>query len=787
MHRVLKRQLRRALKLASNDAVDTFIASLRGQAASPVRDGLLGLIESVEVSYSELERDLMLRTRSLAISSGELFELNQRLRGEVAQQRQAQRALLDAATQMAASANIPMPDAKDAGLQSLAHFLASLVQQRQSALSAQSENLRLLETVLEAIPLPIVIRDGDLRIRRANAAFEKMLQVDRSEMIGHRLARAYERYFSGHSLKQTDEIVMQQVESLHYESTVTSRNGDVYDVIVAKAPVTHPSGRSEGIVSVLTDISEQKRVAAELNRQRLAAEAATRAKSRFLANMSHELRTPLNGVVGMASLLETTMLDASQQHFVRTLKTSAEALITIINDILDLSKIEAGKLELVTATVDLANELTQVVSLFSARAAGKGIDLTAHIAVGTPRKFAGDAVRLRQILSNLVSNAVKFTAQGEVLVGARVIRDESGAEWLAIDVSDTGIGIADETRQHIFDAFVQADDSVTRRFGGTGLGLTICRELIALMRGSLTVESVAGQGSCFSCRLPLVALEAVQPPEPLVATAGHGLLLVSPNKFGSAAIAETAAVTAETVWTVGNMDDALLCAENLSESVVRLTVVVDACKALVVDARQLSALRLLAGSRPVQIVLLAPQLVAGPMPDGIDRLVPKPICSFRLFQEESDAADLPSASAHGKADGAVLLRGRVLVVEDNLVNQELVVAMLQVLGLKAIVAADGEAGVQAYRSNPDVGLILMDCQMPLMDGFAATRAIRAEFPTAAVPIIALTGNAMQGDRETCIAAGMDDYLSKPFDLAALRSKVQQWYRQDLTNVSRRSA
>ncbi len=358
------------------------------------------------------------------------------------------------------------------------------ITERKQLARALSNTLRVMHDLLETLPLPVILRDTDQRVTLVNAAWEKMLGIARQDIIGMRI-ESYPNWVISDNQQESDLEVLSTKRAVRYETIVHGMDGTNYDVIVAKTALVAEDGTVTGLASVVTDISEQKRTAEVLEKARVSAEAAVQAKSRFLANMSHELRTPLNGVVGMASLLENTALDAKQRRFVRTLKTSAEALITLINDVLDLSKAEAGKLELARGPFELRRELEQVIGLFGARAYDKGIELAAHIARGVPATIHGDPIRLRQVLGNLVNNAVKFTESGAVLLAVAVVPGDAPEAILEFSVTDTGVGVAPEEQKRIFEAFEQADGSVTRKFGGTGLGLAISRQFVELMHGTM--------------------------------------------------------------------------------------------------------------------------------------------------------------------------------------------------------------------------------------------------------------------------------------------------------------
>jgi PAS domain S-box-containing protein len=641
------------------------------------------------------------------------------------------------------------------------------VTERKQMESALNSTLRIMQALLETLPLPVIIRDSERRVTMVNAAWEQMIGVSREEATGRTLASVANRPpTQGH--RETDDQVFATRKPLRYETEVTARDGTRYNVIVAKTPLLAEDGTMTGIASVVTDISEQKRTAAVLERARLSAEASVQAKSRFLANMSHELRTPLNGVVGMASLLENTALDPKQRRFVRTLRSSAEALITLINDVLDLSKAEAGKLDLTSVPFEPRRELEQVVGLFSGRAFDKGIEIAAHIARDVPTTVHGDPVRLRQVLGNLVNNAVKFTDSGAVLLGVSLAARADGEPWLEFSVTDTGMGVAAEEQKRIFDAFEQADGSVTRKFGGTGLGLAISRQIVELMRGNMSLASEPGHGSRFSFMIPAgIPRIGAAPPVP---AANCAYLIVGLHPVIRRAVIETVAAESAHVFGADTAAQAAEALKDLGAEVSRVRVVVDGAAAI---EQAVNALRAAAGTRQLEVIaLLPPDADVAPLP-GVTRTLVKPLCTPDLVAPLAalDAAQSMSVRVL-PARGS---RGRALVVEDNLVNQEMARAMLDMMGFEVATASNGEEGVRAAAADPDLAIILMDCQMPVMDGLAAVRTIRAAEPAGKrIPIVALTGNAMPGDREACIAAGMDDYLAKPFSLTALRGTLDKW-------------
>ncbi len=657
----------------------------------------------------------------------------------------------------------------------------NIMSEQQRALTDSERRARMFERVVGQSRDSIVTRDLNGVIMTWNTGAETIFGYSAKEAVG-RSMRAL-------TLKEVSEEEWQaRLKQLRSGNTFSIRGwrpakgGKRVHIVGTSGPLTDENGRLIGDIAVAHDTTWLERTQMELRRAKDEAEAAARAKSEFLANMSHEIRTPMNGIIGMTNLALDTPLNAEQRDYLSTVKSSADALLQIINDILDLSKIEAGKLGIETIKFSLRESLQQTIRVLAVRAHEKRLELLWSVDARVPDALVGDPLRLRQILLNLVGNAIKFTAEGEVEIQVTLDDTRDREVQLRFRVRDTGIGIPADKLGSIFEAFEQADSSTTRQFGGTGLGLSICRRLVHLMRGSIEVQSNRGGGSVFQFSLCLGLQQAPQYAPSIADDSPAGALLDQP---------------------VLVVEDNTRCRQLLCAYVESWGMMPTACDSVAAALTRLTTAR--AAGRPFRLALIdatlpdgdafklaaetasadtavlmladttqGPALAEARKHNRVHALI-KPVSQSCLYDGvavvlDPAITDLQPSAAENQGVVPSIRMARaldVLLVEDNAVNRKLATRLLERMGHRVSEAHDGAVAL-TMTAERNFDAVLMDMQMPVMDGIEATRAIRArEGGDMHTPIIALTANAMSGDRERCLDAGMDDYVSKPIEADAL--------------------
>ncbi len=659
----------------------------------------------------------------------------------------------------------------------LAGFLALSVERRRDVEALRASEAR-SRSVVSTARDAIVAMDEKGHITAVNAAFEDQFEYFAADVVG----------------QHADLLLAQEGTSLLDDGEGGWGGGFTRELLARKeSKLVFPVevslsafvlGYDRAYTAVIRDITDRKAQEKELGEAKLAAEEATRAKSQFLANMSHEIRTPMNGIMGMVALMLQTKLTSEQQEYADAIHNAADSLMTIINDILDTSKVEAGKLEMEQLEFDLRECLESAGDLLALRAQEKGVALIVHFPSDIPTAVIGDRIRLRQILLNLTNNAIKFTSEGHVALRLTHIGGSNGQIRLLFEVMDSGIGIPKDRLDRIFTPFSQADSSTARKFGGTGLGLVISRGLVELMGGDLSVESHEGEGSrfFFEMDLPLVP-ESTALPLPDLST--YRCLILDQNTANAAAVRALLAPTGielsykeapeaafEEIWEAAEAEqpyDLILFAYDPVDGNSAQLVYGLHSDPSVASTRQITYCDLQQRSEAVGLI-----------EKGVSFCLTKPLKALPLLEAVCESLNVVMPHLE-KLNEPVTQETpftaenfNILLVEDNLINQKLACRLLERQGYQVDIAGNGQIAVDKLKERT-YDLVLMDCQMPVLDGFQATNLIRShEGHHDRVPIIAMTASAMKGDRERCLDAGMDDYLTKPINAQELFATLRSY-------------
>ena len=671
-------------------------------------------------------------------------------------------------------------------------YIWAIIRDITEQVRAERVEERRKRAILDNLPMLAWLKDASGRLEVVNEVFAEACGRPWQQIIGRTMDQVLPPEWVGTYRSINQEARLSRCQK-GTEVAVAGPEGTVWHFIQAM-PLFNEDGEVVGTTGISQDISDRKRREQELVRAREAADAANRAKSRFLANMSHEIRTPMNGIIGMNQLLLETDLNPRQRRFAKVLRDSAASLLQVLDDILDWSKIDAGKLVLEKVNFDLRALVEGIIDLFAAKAQEKGLEITCLIAPEVPTALRGDPFRLRQVLLNLVGNAVKFTVAGGVSLQVTAGHEDpplyNDARTLRFEVNDTGIGIPEAKRHLLFHPFSQTDSSTTRNFGGTGLGLSIVQKLVEMMGGEVSLESLEGEGSTFRFTARFELQPGVVRPRSL-SLRGHRVLVVDASPTGRKFLGDLLRFWSCDLEQVADVESAVSC--------LRASAAADPFEAMIVDSATLGksgeeiARTLRASGLPgvpvVELVPLTqaverPALALGEVVTPLVR-VAKPVKQGELgrclatvlgYGPAPGSADAP-ALPHPPSRSGSRRHYQILLVEDNVTNQEVAVAILETLGYPSVeVVSNGKEALAAL-ARMDYDLVLMDCQMPQMDGYEASRRIR-ELATPVrnhqVPIVAMTAYGMTDDRRKCLEAGMNDYVAKPVRREILEQILDRW-------------
>ena len=672
-----------------------------------------------------------------------------------------------------------------------------------------SENF--LYNSLNQLTLGVIIIDSNLQVVFFNQWVGERTGIHPTTIIGKQITDIFSEYTNSRLSQACDEALNLGLPSklsntfnaaplpLYQKKHLFNERYRLQQQISIKK-MTSESGESfceiliYDVTSTVKKESMLKKLASENQRERIKAETANRAKSEFLANMSHEIRTPMNGVLGMLNLLSQTELSQQQLQFNQLAISSADTLLLLINDILDFSKIEAGKLDLEFIDFDIRNHLGDFSQAMALKAKENNLEIILDLTEITHSMVVGDPGRLRQILSNLVGNAIKFTHNGTIIIKASLTKQTDHSLLFSCSVSDTGIGIAQNKLDTLFNSFSQVDTSTTRKYGGTGLGLTIAKQLCLLMGGSISVNSIVEQGSIFNFQIKLRNSDSELTNLPVVDINNEKILIIDNNPMSRRVLCKQLKLWGANIVSVSDSKSAITAFHAHTEQPFNIAIIdIDMLESLNVNLSKI--IEESPNFNKTKLILLTSIGQRGDAQYfsnmGFSAYLSKPITISDLHNALTIVIDDNKASKNAKPlitqhyisnlqTGKKPRYAKILLVEDNRINQQVAIGLLKNFGYQSDIAANGLEAIKILNkanSNEPYQLILMDCQMPEMDGYEATQAIRQgllEVTNTQIPIIAMTANSMKGDKEKCLDAGMNDYLSKPINPTLLKEKLEFW-------------